>query len=252
MDNELLYQTIFKRKSIRKYDMTPLSSAVLDLLTEFAGHVTPLDNTVKYEFVYLSTNEVKNLLPIKAPHYICLYSETKPGYLMNAGFILQQIDLYLSANGIGSCWLGLAKPGRQVMEPKDGMEFVIMLAFGNTEEQVHRTDPSVFVRKNISEISQIPGSEELLEPVRLAPSASNSQPWYFTGDLAEIMVSREKPGFLKAPVYARLNRIDIGIALCHLWLAVEHKGSTADFSLTDGEAPNGHEFMAKVQIRSRK
>ena len=252
MDNEQLYQTIFKRKSIRKYDMAPLPSAVLDGLTEFAGHVTPLDNTIKYECVYLGTNEVKNLLPIKAPHYICLYSETKTGYLLNAGFVLQQIDLYLSANGIGSCWLGLAKPGRQVLEPKGNMEFIIMIAFGSTNEQIHRTDSAVFIRKSIKEISQIPGSEELLEPVRLAPSASNSQPWYFSGNLEEITVSREKPGLLKAPIYARLNQIDIGIALCHLWLAIEHDGSTADISLTDGEALNGHECMAKVQIRSRK
>ena len=252
MDNELLYQTIFKRKSIRKYDMTPLSASVLDGLTEFADHVTPLDRTIKYKFVYLGTGEVRNLLPIKAPHYICMYSETEPGYLMNAGFVLQQLDLYLSANSIGSCWLGLAKPGRQVLEPKGNMEFVIMIAFGNTNEQIHRTDTSVFLRKSLSEISQIPGSEKLLEPVRLAPSASNSQPWYFSGSMEEIIVSREKPGLLKAPIYARMNQIDIGIALCHLWLSVEHYGSTADISLTDGEAPNGHEYMAKVQIRSRK
>ena len=250
MNKEILYRTIFERRSIRKYDMTPLPESTLDALMEFAGSVRKLDDSIKYECVFLGEKDVKNLLPIKAPHYICMYSENKPGYLLNAGFVLQQLDLYLSANEIATCWLGLAKPSRQVMEPKGNMEFVIMIAFGNTNELIHRTDTSVFIRRSIEEITNIPGAEDLLEPVRLAPSASNSQPWYFSGNLEEIIVSREKPGFLKAPIYERMNQIDIGIALCHLWLSLEHRGKTADISFADSALPNGHEYMAKVRVRS--
>src|ERR1035437_7033600 len=246
MDNEELYRTIFIRKSIRKYDMTPLSSEVMNKIIDFAGQVKKLDESIKYEFTFLGTNDVKNLLPIKAPHYICLYSENKPGYLMNTGFVLQQVDLYLSANNIASCWLGLAKPARQVLAPKNNMEFVIMLAFGNTEEQLHRTDTSVFIRKKMTDISSIPDAEEILEPVRLAPSASNSQPWYFSGTVEEMNVTREKPGLLKAYIYERMNQIDVGIALCHLWLSLEHHGKTAVISFPKGTPPAGHEYMAKV------
>ena len=252
MNNEMLYQTIFKRKSIRKYDMTPLSASILENIQKFADHVRTIDATIKCEFAYLGSNEVKGILAIKAPHYICLYSEKKPGYLMNAGFVLQQIDLYLSANEIGICWLGLAKPAKQFTEPKGDMEFIILLAFGSTDELIHRMDTSVFNRRSISEISQIAGMEELLEAVRLAPSASNSQPWFFTGNMEEIHVSREKPNFLKAPVYERLNQIDIGIALCHLWLSIEHSGKTAVISFQQGTPPIGHEYMAKVNIGSAK
>jgi len=252
MNNETLFQTIFERKSIRKYDMTPLPAESIENLQKFAEQVRTIDETIKYEFVYLGSNEVKGMLAIKAPHYICLYSEKKPGYLMNAGFLLQQIDLYLSANEIGSCWLGLAKPAKQFMEPKGDLEFIIMLAFGKTDELLHRSDTSVFIRRSITEISQIAGAEELLEPVRLAPSASNSQPWFFSGNMEEIHVSREKPSFLKAPVYERLNQIDIGIALCHLWLSLEHQGKTAAISFPQGTPPNGHEYMAKVTVGSIK
>jgi len=252
MDKELLYETIFERKSVRKYDMTPLPAGTLEKIQEFANHLTALDESIKYECVFLGPKDVQNLLPLKAPHYICLYSEKKNGYLMNAGYLLQQVDLYLSANEIASCWFGLAKPGRQVMEPKGDMEFVIMIAFGSTSELVHRTDTSVFIRKSISEISAIKGAEEILEPVRLAPSASNSQPWYFSGTPDEIHVSREKPNFLKAPVYERLNQIDIGIALCHLWLSLEHHGRTAEISFPEGKLPDGAEYMAKIIVGRTK
>ena len=248
MTNKQLYEAIFQRKSIRKYNMEPISTMTITELQEFASKIKPLDEKIKYEFSYLCTNDVKNLMPIKAPHYICLYSEKKGNYLMNTGFLLQQIDLYLSANDIGSCWLGMAKPSKQVPEMKNGLEFVIMLAFGNTNEPVHRADSSEFNRNSLSSISNIAGADEILEPVRLSPSAVNMQPWFFSGNADEITVSREKLNLIKAPLYGKMNQIDIGIALCHLWLSLDHQGKSVAFDFEKAPAPSGYEFMTKVKI----
>ncbi|MHB8127021.1 MAG: nitroreductase family protein [Desulfitobacteriaceae bacterium] len=248
MTNNQLYEVIFKRKSIRKYDMTPISADTLSIVKQFASTVKPLDQTIKYEFSYLVTEDVKNLLPIKAPHYICLYSEKRENYLMNAGFLLQQIDLFLSVNNLASCWLGMAKPTKQVPEHQNRLGFVIMLAFGNSNEPIHRADTAGFIRKSWSEISSINGAEELLEPVRLAPSASNTQSWFFSGNLDEIEVSREKLNLIKAPLYGKMNQIDIGIALFHLWLSLDHQGKTAIFDFQKATAPSGYEFMVKVKV----
>jgi len=248
MTNNQFYEAIFKRRSIRKYDMTPLPADTLSKVKQFGGTVKPLDNAIKYEFLYLVTEDVKNLLPIKAPHYICLYSEKRENYLMNAGFLLQQIDLFLSMNNLASCWLGMAKPTKQVPKQQNGLEFVIMLAFGNSNEPIHRVDTTEFIRKSMSAISKIDGADELLEPVRLAPSASNTQPWFFSGNLAEIEVSREKLNLIKAPLYGKMNQIDIGIALCHLWLSLDHQGKTTTYDFNKAPAPSGYEFMAKVKV----
>jgi len=248
MTNEQLYETIFRRKSIRKYDMTPLPEKTIAALQHFTTSLKPLDETIKIEYAYLGTNDVKNLLPIKAPHYICLYSEKKDNYLMNAGFMLQQIDLYLSANGLGSCWLGMAKPSRQVPEMQNGLEFVIMIAFGNANESVHRDSVSEFNRKSLSAISNIAGVGELLESARLAPSASNSQPWYFSGTPDQITVSREKLNILRAQIYGKMNQIDIGITLCYVWLTCEHNGKCMELDYEKAAAPNGYEFMTTVKI----
>jgi hypothetical protein len=248
MTNNQLYEAIFCRKSIRKYDMTLLPAATLAELQKFASNVKPLDEKIKYQFSYLGTDDVKSLLPIKAPHYICLYSEKKGNYLMNAGFLLQQINLYLSANDLGSCWLGMAKPSKQVPELNNGLEFVIMIAFGTTNELVHRTNSSEFKRNNLSSISNIAGADDLLEPVRHAPSASNTQPWFFSGNTDEITVSREKLNLIKAPLYGKMNQIDIGIALCHLWLSLEHQGRSMAFDFEKAPAPSGYEFMTKVKV----
>ena len=250
MTNEKLYDSIFHRKSIRKYILEALPEDTLNKIMDFVSKAKPIDDTIKYQFHYIKTNDVKNIMPIKAPHYICLYSEKKDGYLMNAGFILQQVDLFLSANNIGSCWLGMAKPNKEVPVTQNGLEFVIMLAFGNTTEPVHRNDLSQFSRRNISEITSIVGAEELLEPVRLAPSASNTQPWFFSGSVDEIIVSREKLNIVKAAMYGKMNQIDIGIALFHLILSIEAQGKQAKFDYEKVESPKGYDFMVKVTRRN--
>jgi Nitroreductase len=227
--------------------MTPLPEDTLTKLKEYVSLIKPLDENIPYKLVYLETNDVKNILPIKAPYYICIYSQKKGNYLMNAGFLLQQIDLYLSASNIASCWLGMAKPSKQVPQLKDDLEFVIMLAFGNTMETLHRVETSQFKRKSMSAISNIV-ADKLLEPARLAPSASNTQPWFFSGSPDLITVSREKLNLIKAPLYGKFNQIDIGIALCHLWISIEHHGKVASYDFKKTETPNGYEFMVKVRI----
>ena len=100
----------------------------------------------------------------------------------------------------------------------------------------------------MTDISLINELEKLLEPVRLAPSASNTQPWFFSGNKNEIIVSREKLSFIKAPIYKRMNQIDIGIAICHLWLSLDHEGKTLTFDFNAADVPNGYEFMVKAEI----
>ncbi|MEI7885575.1 MAG: nitroreductase family protein [Clostridia bacterium] len=249
MTNKELYDGIFKRKSIRKYIMNSLPDDTLTKLKEYASSVKPLDESIRYEFAYLETAAVQNILPIKAPHYICLYSEKQGNYLMNAGFLLQQIDLYLSVNNLASCWLGMAKPTKEVPKLKNGLEFVIMLAFGDSPEMIHRVDVLEFKRNSMMDISSIVGGDELLESVRLAPSASNTQPWFFSGDATNIIVSRKKLNLLRTPLYGKMNQIDIGIALCHLWLSIDHQGNEASFAYNQEIAPKEYEFMAKIKVK---
>lgn len=247
MDNKQLYDAIFRRKSIRKYDMAPLPPETVAALQQFTETLIPLNEKIKYELTYLGAQDVKNLLPIKAPHYICIYSEKTDKYLMNTGFLLQQIDLYLSANGLGTCWLGLAKPSKQVPEMKNGLEFVIMIAFGNAIEPVYREHVSEFKRKPLASMCSIQGAEELIAPVRLAPSASNTQPWFFSGTAEEIVVSREKLNLIKASIYGKMNQVDIGIALFHLWLSFDQQGKSMVLDFDKTTAPDGYEFMVKVK-----
>lgn len=247
MNNQELYESIFHRKSVRKYDPAPLPAESLAEIEAFAAEAKPLKGDIAYKTMILNADQM-GMVSVKAPHYMCFYSEKKEGSLVNAGFILQQVDLQLSASGYGSCWIGMGKPSGTPPAVK-GMEYVIMLGFGRPAEPIRRAQVSEFKRLGLSEISQISGAEDLLEPVRLAPSASNTQTWFLTGSSREILLYRKKLNPIKGAIYGKFNRIDMGIALCHLWLAIEQQGKQASYDFSRQPGPSGTEFIVKVSVQ---
>jgi nitroreductase len=180
MNENALYEAIFKRKSIRNYDSAPINQKRLEEISENLHSLKPMLAGIKTEFRIISANEVIRKFRNNAPHYVAAFSEAKDAYKTNVGFMLQQMDLYFSANGLGSCWLGIPQPTKEITESSN-LEFIILMSFGNSRETLHRTNVSQFKREPLSKITNIEGADELLEPAGLAPSAVNLQNWYFTG-----------------------------------------------------------------------
>lgn len=228
-----LKETIFKRKSVRKYKDTLLSNETLAQIKEFADKATPLVKDIKISMEFL--NELKNILPVKSPHYISFYSEVKECYIENAGFILAQIDLYLSSIGLGSCYLGMAKPTDK--QTKNGLEFIIILGFGEAAESVHRVDTTEFRRKAVNEIANT--QNEHTEAVRLSASASNGQPWYVQFEEGKIHLYCEKHNVIKALLYERMNKVDMGIVMCNLWLSYDKK---LTFQKSEAKPMKGYQY----------
>jgi nitroreductase len=249
MDNNDLYPMIFKRKSIRTYDMAPLNEKILQKISDSLHTLQPMCDDIKTEFTIISHNQVRRARK-RAPHYIAAFSEKKAHCLPNIGFMLQQMDLFFSANEIGSCWQGIPRPIKKVTE-NSNLEFVILMAFGNAKETQHRMNVSEFDRKPLSKITDMTGLKELLEAARLAPSSTNCQAWYFTGNETMIHVYVGKPGFLRRLFATALLQIDVGIALCHLKIAAEHFGkkATISYSPTAQTAPSKrYTYIATLNI----
>jgi nitroreductase len=245
-----LYKTIFKRKSIRKFDLTPLDE---DRLKEVSNHLQTLETLhedIKIEFKILSPNVVKRRMMRKAPHYIAVFSEVKDSYLKNVGFMLQQMDLFFSANGLGSCWQGIPTLKKEALE-SSSLEFVILMPFGTPKESLHRNNISEFKRKSLQEITDIKGADDLLEAARFAPSAGNGQPWFFTGDKNVIHAYSIKPGFVRGLLTKKYPPIDVGISLYHLKLAGEHFGKETEIIFDDpgNNDLDKYDYVASLRLK---
>jgi nitroreductase len=209
-----LKEAIRKRKSIRKYTDQQVSSELLNDILSYAKQVKPLYPNILVDFQILTKKDIKCILPFVTNHTIVLYSEEKEGYLENAGFILQQVELYLHTLGLGACWLGMGKP-TDTLKDYNKLKNVIMLTFGYPDGELTRNIDE-FKRLSLEEISDKPNQK--LEPARLAPSSVNSQPWYFKHVDEYIHVFLLQRGFVTVKKLERMNYIDIGIALAHLYV----------------------------------
>lgn len=245
-----LYETIFKRRSIRNYDLSTLDKTTMDGILDCLNDLKPLYDNIKVELKILKTDEVNRRMMKKAPYYLAIFSEKKDGYLENVGFMLQQFDLFLSANDIGCCWQGIPKPKKDVLDSTN-LEYIILLAFGKPKETLHRQNISEFKRKSLDKITDIQDVEELLEPVRIAPSSTNRQPWFFGGNKNLIHAYCAKPNFLKAVFVRKFNHIDMGIALYHLSLSAKHLGLELEI-IKDLDAqrrvPQGYEYITSIKL----
>jgi len=228
-------EIIRKRKSIRKYDLAPLDDATLEKVQAQIMKVTPLYPGIRYSVEI--TNKTKGVFNIKAPHYLVFGSEEKDGAYENIGFIGQQLDLFFSESGLGSCWLGASKPEEQ---EASALPCVICMSFGRPAEPLHR-ELSEFKRKPLTEISE--GIDGRLEAARLAPSAVNAQNWYFVAENGKIHCYRKKASPLLGFIYNKLHCIDMGIALCH----IAEESDVFHFSKEAGVSERkGHVYMGTV------
>ena len=217
------YETIFKRKSFhlfRNVGQDKLSADELKGIEEaWAG----------FEKLYPGIRTAIRIVPSEkinssrgSEYCILIYSEKKENYLVNAGYIGQQLDLYLAAHNIGSLWFGIGKPD----EPQyDGLDHVIMIAIRKVN------DESKF-RKNMFKAKRKPleaiwsGDDlGLADITRFAPSACNTQPWFVKNEEGKLTVFRYKMpgkrGIMPAAAVSYFNRIDIGIYLCILEICLE-------------------------------
>jgi nitroreductase len=240
MDDEILYNSIFKRRSVRKFDTDPLEEITVVSIRAFISTLRPMLPGIRTDVQLLVGEVVKGMFKVSAPYHIAFYSEEKEGHLANAGFMLQQLDLFFNANGIGCCWQGMQKPSNKV---DTDLELVILLGFGRPAEPLdrNRTD---FKRAPLSDITDIKGEDELLEAARLAPSAMNKQSWFFTKDRNRVDVFYERSMMLD-----KFNQINSGIALFHLFLAAKHQGRKADIVVVKGtKAPKGYAYSISLDL----
>lgn len=233
---------IYSRRSVRKYLRTSVSDDTIEDIVRHLSSIPALDEDISIRCDILGADEVSVRQPWRAPHYLAIYSEPKPRYRQNVGYIYQQLDLYVQSIGLGSCWVGLGKP--KDSSGYEGYEFVILIALGYAD-QIPLRKIGDFKRKPLEEISDT--LDERLEPVRLAPSATNSQPWYFThlpsGDMA---IYRKKQPKLIDNVLGKFNEMDIGIALAHLYISYP---LTFEYEyIVDTPSPKGYIYEGTIRI----
>ena len=261
MDIPSPMETIRKRVSCRSFDGRSLDNKMKEKLRAFFLENTrgPFGNPLRFELVDLTETERAELKSlgtygvIKGASLFIAGAVTRGARAMeDFGFCMERNILFATTLGLGTCWLG-GTLNRAGFARKIGLTAEELMPaispVGYPAEKRSLTDRAFrFMaksdrRKPWHELffdgrPDTPLSRELagplgevLEAVRIGPSASNRQPWRIIreGAAFHFFLART-PGYDKMTGEIRLQEVDMGIALCHFELAAGERGAQGSWS----------------------
>lgn len=178
------------------------------------------------------------------------------------GFVLERIILKATSLGLGTCWMGgtfRKSIFSKMISLKDDEILPAVIAIGYPAEKRGFTDQVIrgFVKATRRKSwDKLFFNEDFLTPLikeeandfstplemlRLAPSASNRQPWRIVtnSDGWHFFLQRtegyQDQAILKMTDKADLQRIDIGIAMCHFELTLNEMNMTGKWQIKPQE-----------------
>ena len=248
-------KTVMARSSVRTYENRGLSTNEKDKLNAYIDNLTnPFSIDVTFRLLEKTASADGEKLGtygvIKgAENYIGASAADKELALEALGYSFENLILYATSLGLGTCWLGgtFNRSGfAAAMNLKEGDLFPCISPVGyptgkkRTLESVMRWVAKSGQRKEWNELffkqefSQPLTKVEAgdfafpLEMVRLAPSAVNKQPWRIVQDKDTYHFYLTRT-LKKDNEKIDLQRVDIGIAACHFHLAALEKGLPGKF-----------------------
>jgi nitroreductase len=253
-----------KRYSCRSFDGSGLDHGTLAALETFMAGVTPpFRSRLRFGVIDGRKVRAENFFSagsygmIKgARFYLCVLArKTEPRLWEDTGFALEATVLHATDLGLGSCWIGGVFDRRNFGRSlgMDGDEILpAVITVGRPAEKRSLRDRLVRwsargnMRKPPAQLffcrdwrtplsyAECPDWAPVLENVRLGPSASNKQPWRIVraDDGFHFFLSRDKAYSALMP-RVDLQRIDLGIAMCHFELGAQELGLPGEWKVEE-------------------
>ncbi|HTX70960.1 MAG TPA: nitroreductase family protein [Thermoleophilia bacterium] len=267
-------ELIDRRYSCRTYEDRPLAAADRAVLEAFLASRTrgPLGSAARFRLLAAAPDDASELRRLGTYGFI----KGATAFLVGAvrkgprdhedyGCLMEEIVLEATRLGLGTCWLGgtftrgtftsrFGGVGRDETIPavvstgypgEDGTERI-----RERTEGTRRFPPAelFFAEEWMEPLGEDPaalaaaadGYADALEAVRMAPSATNRQPWRIVrrGRDWHFYLARTKGygrgslGFRLLRI-ADLQRVDLGIAMCHFELVAREHGLAGAWTVAD-------------------
>jgi len=267
-------ELIDRRYSCRAYDPRPISGEDRAALEAFLASRTrgPLGTSARFKLLAAAPDDPDALRRLGtygfikgATGFLVGAVARGPGDLEDYGYLMEDIVLEATRLGLGTCWLGgtftrsgftsrFGGVGRDESIPAvvstgypgdDGSERIRARVEGDRRfppaELFFSEEWMVPLGEDAASLAAASdGYADALEAVRMAPSATNRQPWRVVrrGHDWHFYVARSK-GYGKGSLgfkllrIADLQRVDLGIAMCHFELVAREHGLAGAWVVDD-------------------
>lgn len=252
---EHIAELVNNRRSVRTFDGRDISTEDLERLSSFMSKTdNPYD--IPVEFKLLNAKEQKLSCPVVGGTdlYVGVKAKRASHTEEAVGYSMEKLVLYAMSLGLGTVWIGGTMDRgafERAMELVEGETMPCISPLGYPAKKMSVKEN--VMRKAVKADKRLPFEELFfdgsfdkpltedkagrlagaLETVRWAPSAVNKQPWRVVvqENAAHFYLKRNK-GFVSDAV-GDVQKIDLGIALCHFVLAAEESGISVRFDLND-------------------
>ena len=262
-------EIIRRRYSCRRYQDAPIEEETRQRLAEFVASdaAGPFGRTPARFILAAATEQDRQDLRglgtygfIKNPTGFII-GAMGPGdkNLEGFGYLMERNVLFATDLGLGTCWLGgtfTRSSFSRRIGTKRGETIPAVISTGYAADAGGSGDP---IRRMAGSDRRLPWEAiffdarfgnplaphaagaytEVLEMVRMGPSASNKQPWRIVreGSRWHFYLQRT-PGYAAVGVgklvgIADLQRVDVGIAMCHLALTAAELGLAGQWQIRD-------------------
>lgn len=255
MDLKQLESLVRNRRSVRTYDGRELDTQDLEKLSAFMEQIeNPYGIPVTFKLLDAKKEGLKCPVVSGTNLYVGAKVQHAPHAEEAFGYSFEKLVLYAQSLGIGTVWIGGTMDRAafsRAMELGEGERMPCVSPLGYPAKKMSMRE--TVMRKAAKADHRAPfgtlffdGSfahplteekagelAKALEMVRWAPSAVNKQPWRaVVGDNAVHFYLKHSKGFVSDAV-GDMQKIDLGIALCHFALAAGESGLSVRFVIND-------------------
>ncbi|NTW05774.1 MAG: nitroreductase [Peptococcaceae bacterium] len=266
-----------ERFSCRKYMEKQISNETQRLLKDFLenNQIGPFGNCIRFCLIAATSSDGQELKGLGtygvikgAQSYIAGAMEPGQKNLEDFGYLMEKAILLSTDLGLGTCWLGGTFKKTSFAKKINLTQNETIPAIASVGYIADTDNASGWLGKAVSRNKRLPREqlffketftlplpkseegayEQVLDCVRLAPSASNKQPWRIIKRDAywHFYLQRTKgygkDSFIMGKLLklADLQRVDMGIAMCHFELAAHELGLAGSWEINEPniEQPN--------------
>ena len=272
-----IIETIKIRKSCRTYSNKAIEPEKLAELRHFLAlnTKTPFGSKVRFHFIdfnKMEIGELKNLTTygvIKgARQFIIGTVEKQPRSMEDYGCCMEKVILKATSMGLGTCMLGgtfkrSGFAGKINLAESEILPVISPVGYPSDKRSIvdrtFRFVASSDKRKPWNDLFYLhdidtpldkenAGSYDTpLECVRVAPSASNKQPWRIIKDRDQNVFHfylKRTPGYGNIGKDIELQNVDMGIAMCHFELSARELGLKGDWNVNNPQIKSdGMEYI---------
>ena len=273
-------EAVKQRRSCRTYQKKPVAADLLGQLETFAASIKngPFGAPLRFALIAATDQDPQVLKGLGTYGFI----KDPAGFIAGAagageknledfGFGMEAIILYATGLGLGSCWLGGSFARSRFAARIQLKEPELLPAVASFGYPAAETRMRALMRSQVKADTRKPWhllfsrrghshplSEENtgdyalpLAMLRLAPSASNGQPWRVIHDEAGHHFYLQRPAGYKSGKksllsLADLPRVDMGIAMCHFQLTAAELGLAGKWEVQRPAHPNADPLLEYV------